>query len=184
MELFKNDSDKDIIISSWPTIGSGNLQYDEARIVSLKEIVVAIRTIRSELNVAPTQKISASISIKNVADESLFDSLKSMMMVLTNLENLNIEINLDKPKQSAVGICKNCVVYVPLGDLVDSKEEMLKLNKRLQDIEGFIAVIETKLSNKAFTDKAPEKIVNHEKSKLDDFIFEREKIIANIEMLK
>jgi valyl-tRNA synthetase len=180
----KNDSDKDIIISSWPTIGSGNLQYDEARIVSLKEIVVAIRTIRSELNVAPTQKISASISIKNVADESLFDSLKSMIMVLTNLENLNIEINLDKPKQSAVGICKNCVVYVPLGDLVDSKEEMLKLNKRLQDIEGFIAVIETKLSNKAFTDKAPEKIVNHEKSKLDDFIFEREKIIANIEMLK
>ena len=180
----KNDSDKDIIISSWPTIGSGNLQYDEARIVSLKEIVVAIRTIRSELNVAPTQKISASISIKNVADESLFDSLKSMIMVLTNLENLNIEINLDKPKQSAVDICKNCVVYVPLGDLVDSKEEMLKLNKRLQDIEGFIAVIETKLSNKAFTDKAPEKIVNHEKSKLDDFIFEREKIIANIEMLK
>ncbi|HIF30050.1 MAG: valine--tRNA ligase [bacterium] len=180
----KNDSDKDIIISSWPTIGSGNLQYDEARIVSLKEIVVAIRTIRSELNVAPTQKISASISIKNVADESLFDSLKSMIMVLTNLENLNIEINLDKPKQSAVGICKNCVVYVPLGDLVDPKEEMLKLNKRLQDIEGFIAVIETKLSNKAFTDKAPEKIVNHEKSKLDDFIFEREKIIANIEMLK
>jgi len=180
----KNDSDKDIIISSWPTISSGNLQYDEARILSLKEIVVAIRTIRSELNVAPTQKISASISIKNVADESLFDSLKSMIMVLTNLENLNIEINLDKPKQSAVGICKNCVVYVPLGDLVDPKEEMLKLNKRLQDIEGFIAVIETKLSNKAFTDKAPEKIVNHEKSKLDDFIFEREKIIANIEMLK
>ena len=32
--------------------------------------------------------------------------------------------------------------------------------------------------------KAPEKIVNHEKSKLDDFIIEREKIIANIEMLK
>ncbi len=79
---------------------------------------------------------------------------------------------------------KIVVVYVPLGDLVDPKEEMLKLNKRLQDIEGFIAVIETKLSNKAFTDKAPEKIVNHEKSKLDDFIFEREKIIANIEMLK
>ena len=180
----KNDSDKDIIISSWPTVGSGNLQYDEARIVSLKEIVVAIRTIRSELNVAPTQKISASIAIKNVADESLVDSLKNMITVLTNLENLNIEINLDKPKQSAVGICKNCVVYVPLGDLVDPQEEMLKLNKRLQDIEGFIAVIETKLSNKAFTDKAPEKIVNHEKSKLDDFIFEREKIIANIEMLK
>jgi valyl-tRNA synthetase len=58
------------------------------------------------------------------------------------------------------------------------------LNKRLKDIEGFIIGIEAKLSNKAFTNKAPANIVNHEKSKLDDFIIEREKIIANIEMLK
>jgi len=180
----KNDSDKDIIISSWPSIGIDNLEYDEDKVISLKEVIVAIRTIRSELNVAPTKKVSASIAIKNIEDESLFHSLQSMIMALTNLEELKIEVNLKKPEQSAVGICKNCVVYVPLGDLVDPKEEILKLNKRLKEIEGFIIGIETKLSNKAFTNKAPANIVNHEKSKLDDFIIEREKIIANIEMLK
>ena len=180
----KNDSDTDIIVSAWPTIGSNRLKYNENKVASLKEVVIAIRTIRSELNVAPTKKISASISVKNAADELLFNSLKSMIMSLTNLESLDIEINLDKPEQSAVGICKNCVTYVPLGDLVDPKEEILKLNKRLKDIDSFIVGIQTKLSNKAFTDKAPEKIVNHEKSKLDDFIIEREKIIANIGMLK
>ena len=180
----KNETDEDIIISSWPTLRTQSLQYDNDKVVSMKEVVVAIRTIRSELNVPPTKKINASIAIKNAEDASLFHSLKSMIMDLTNLEELKIEINLEKPEQSAVGICKNCVVYIPLGDLVDSKEEILKLNKRLKDIEGFINGIKTKLKNKAFTDKAPEKIVNHEKSKLDDFIIEREKIIANIEMLK
>ena len=180
----KNETDEDIIISSWPTLRTQGLQYDNDKVVSMKEVVVAIRTIRSELNVPPTKKINASIAIKNAEDESLFHSLKSMIMDLTNLEELKVEINLEKPEQSAVGICKNCVVYIPLGDLVDSKEEILKLNKRLKDIEGFIDGIKTKLKNKAFTDKAPEKIVNHEKSKLDDFIIEREKIIANIEMLK
>ena len=180
----KNDSDEDIIISSWPTIDIDSLEYDKDKVLSLKEVIVAIRTIRSELNVAPTKKISASIAIKNAEDESLFHSLQSMIMALTNLEELKIEINLEKPEQSAVGICKNCVVYIPLGDLVDPKEEILKLNKRLKDIESFISAIQTKLSNKAFADKAPEKIVNHEKSKLDDFIIEREKIIANIGMLK
>ena len=180
----KNETDEDIIISSWPTLRTQGLQYDNDKVVSMKEAVVAIRTIRSELNVPPTKKINASIAIKNAEDASLFHSLKSMIMDLTNLEELKIEINLEKPEQSAVGICKNCVVYIPLGDLVDSKEEILKLNKRLKDIEGFIDGIKTKLKNKAFTDKAPEKIVNHEKSKLDDFIIEREKIIANIEMLK
>ncbi|MFL2485005.1 MAG: valine--tRNA ligase, partial [Candidatus Neomarinimicrobiota bacterium] len=180
----KNEDDKDIIVSSWPKMGAEGFPYNEERVTSLKEIVVAIRTIRSELNVAPTKKIDALISIKNSSDKSLFDDLKSMIMSLTNLESLNIEMNLDKPDQSAVGICKSCVVYVPLGDLVNPEEEILKLNKRLQEIDGFIKGIETKLNNKAFTDKAPEKIVNYEKSKLDDFIIEREKIIANIEMLK
>ena len=180
----KNETDEDIIISSWPTLRTQGLPYDNDKVVSMKEVVVAIRTIRSELNVPPTKKINASIAIKNAEDASLFHSLKSMIMDLTNLKELKIEINLEKPEQSAVGICKNCVVYIPLGDLVDSKEEILKLNKRLKDIEGFIDGIKTKLKNKAFTDKAPEKIVNHEKSKLDDFIIEREKIIANIEMLK
>ena len=180
----KNEDDKDIIVSSWPKMGAEGFPYNEERVTSLKEIVVAIRTIRSELNVAPTKKIDALISIKDSSDKSLFDDLKSMIMSLTNLESLNIEMNLDKPDQSAVGICKSCVVYVPLGDLVNPEEEILKLNKRLQEIDGFIKGIETKLDNKAFTDKAPEKIVNHEKSKLDDFIIEREKIIANIEMLK
>ena len=180
----KNEDDKDIIVSSWPKIGAECFSYNEERVTSLREIVVAIRTIRSELNVAPTKKIDALISIKNSSDKSLFDDLKSMIMSLTNLESLNIEMNLDKPDQSAVGICKSCVVYVPLGDLVNPEEEILKLNKRLEEIDSFIKGIETKLNNKAFTDKAPEKIVNHEKSKLDDFIIEREKIIANIEMLK
>jgi len=180
----KNEDDKDIIVSSWPKMGAEGFPYNEERVTSLKEIVVAIRTIRSELNVAPTKKIDALISIKNSSDKSLFDDLKSMIMSLTNLESLNIEMNLDKPDQSAVGICKSCVVYVPLGDLVNPEEEILKLDKRLQEIDGFIKEIETKLNNKAFTDKAPEKIVNHEKSKLDDFIIERERIIANIEMLK
>ena len=128
--FLKNDSDKDIIISSWPSIGTDRLEYDEDKVILLKEVIVAIRTIRSELNVAPTKKVSASIAIKNIEDESLFHSLQSMIMALTNLEELKIEINLKKPEQSAVGICKNCVVYVPLGDLVDPKEEILKLNKR------------------------------------------------------
>ena len=180
----KNEDDKDIIVSSWPKMGAEGFPYSQERVASLKEIVVAIRTIRSELNVAPTKKIDALISIKDSSDKLLFNDLKSMIMSLTNLESFNIEMNIDRPEQSAVGICKSCVVYVPLGDLVNPEEEILKLKKRLQEIDGFIKGIETKLDNKAFTDKAPEKIVNHEKSKLDNFIIEREKIIANIEMLK
>ena len=152
----KNEDDKDIIVSSWPKMGAEGFPYNEERVTSLKEIVVAIRTIRSELNVPPTKKIDALISIKDSSDKSLFDDLKTMIMSLTNLESLNIEMNLDKPDQSAVSICKSCVVYVPLGDLVNPEEEILKLNKRLQEIDGFIKGIETKLKNNITDEHAKE----------------------------
>ena len=95
-----------------------------------------------------------------------------------------MDINIDKPKKSAVGICKKCVVYIPLGDLVDTKSEVQRLKKRLSEIEGLISVIQKKLDNKSFIDKAPTEIVNHEKNKLNDFIVERDKIIDNIALLK
>ena len=97
---------------------------------------------------------------------------------------MEIDINIEKPKKSAVGISKKCVVYVPLGDLVDTKSEVERLKKRLSEIEGLITSIENKLDNKSFIDKAPAEIINHEKSKLNDFIVERDKIIDNIALLK
>ena len=51
-------------------------------------------------------------------------------------------------------------------------------------MKDFINAIEKKLKNKSFIGKAPENIVNNEKSKLNDFIVERDKIIDNIAMLK
>ena len=71
-----------------------------------------------------------------------------------------------------------------MGKLVDKNEEILKLNKRLSELDKLISSIEAKLSNKQFIDKAPEKVVDGEKNKLNDFIIEREKILSNIEVLK
>ena len=83
-----------------------------------------------------------------------------------------------------VKFCKKCVIYVPLGDLVDTKSEVQRLEKRLREIEDLIASIKKKLDNKSFVDNAPIEIVNHEKNKLNDFIVERDKIIDNIVLLK
>ena len=75
-------------------------------------------------------------------------------------------------------------LYIPLGDLVDKKEELAKLNKRLSELDSLILSIENKLANDEFISKAPENIVNGEKNKLNDFLIERTKILSNIEVLK
>ena len=180
----KNESDDDIIISAWPKLSKENIVDDSETMSTLKEIVTSVRTIRSELNILPSKKIDVLISVNNATDKKLFEDLKDTITALSKIDNLEIDLNIEKPKKSAVGICKKCVAYVPLGDLVDTDSEIKRLTKRLNEVKDFINAIEKKLKNKSFTDKAPENIVNNEKSKLNDFIVERDKIIDNIAMLK
>ena len=180
----KNESDDDIIISAWPKLSKENIVDDSETMSTLKEIVTSVRTIRSELNILPSKKIDVLISVNNTTDKKLFEDLKNTITALSKIDNLEIDLNIEKPKKSAVGICKKCVAYVPLGDLVDTDSEIKRLTKRLNEVKDFINAIEKKLKNKSFIDKAPENIVNNEKSKLNDFIVERDKIIDNIAMLK
>ena len=180
----KNESDNDIIISAWPKLSKESIVDDSETMSTLKEIVTSVRTIRSELNILPSKKIDALISVNNATDKKLFEDLKDTITALSKIDNLEIDLNIEKPKKSAVGICKKCVAYVPLGDLVDTDSEIKRLTKRLNEVKDFINAIEKKLKNKSFIDKAPENIVNNEKSKLNDFIVERDKIIDNIAMLK
>ena len=180
----KSKSDNDIIISKWPQLNEESIVDDSETMSTLKEIVTSVRTIRSELNILPSKKIDVLISVNNADDKKLFEDLKDTITSLSKIDNLEIDLNIKKPKKSAVGICKKCVAYVPLGDLVDTDSEIKRLTKRLNEVKDFINAIEKKLKNKSFIDKAPENIVNNEKNKLNDFIVERDKIIDNIAMLK
>ena len=180
----KSESDDDIIISAWQKLSEESIVDDSEMMSTLKEIVTSVRTIRSELNILPSKKIDVLISVNNANDKKLFEDLKDTITSLSKIDNLEIDLNIKKPKKSAVGICKKCVAYVPLGDLVNTDSEIKRLTKRLNEVKDFINAIEKKLKNKSFIGKAPENIVNNEKSKLNDFIVERDKIIDNIAMLK
>ena len=181
---FKDNNENDIIISNWPKKSDDDISYDKAQISDFKEIVTAIRTIRSELNVPPSKKIDVVANAKNKSIENKIKSLNDLIKSLSNTENFDLSSKQIKPKNSAVAVCKSVELYIPLGDLVNKDEEIVKLNKRLSELDSLISSIEKKLSNDEFIKKAPENIVDGEKNKLNDFLVERTKILSNIEVLK
>jgi len=181
---FKDNNENDIIISNWPKKSDDDIIYDKAQISDFKEIVTAIRTIRSELNVPPSKKIDVVANAKNKSIENKIKSLIDLIKSLSNTENFDLSSKQIKPKNSAVAVCKSVELYIPLGDLVNKDEEIVKLNKRLSELDSLISSVEKKLSNDEFIKKAPENIVDGEKNKLNDFLVERTKILSNIEVLK
>ena len=58
--------------------------------------------------------------------------------------------------------------FIPLSDNFDKDAELEKLNKDLSYTQGFLKIVESKLSNKKFVDNAPKNLVENEKNKLKD----------------
>jgi valyl-tRNA synthetase len=58
--------------------------------------------------------------------------------------------------------------FIPFGETLDVEEEKRKLQEEMQYLEGFLNKVEKKLSNQAFVENAPEKVVEIERKKQND----------------
>ena len=74
-------------------------------------------------------------------------------------------------------------LYIPMGELVDIEKEKARLNAELERVTGEIARADSKLNNQGFISKAPKKLVEGERAKLNKFIEMREKILKQLQSL-
>ena len=181
---FRNDTDKDLIVSPWLK-GDRSIQNSESddSVDLLKQLVTAIRTIRSSMNVPQDKK--ANILIRGVGDyKSKIESFEDIMMALGRIDSLTLADELEKPPQSATAVVKKMELFVPLKGLIDLDQEIERLSKRINELSGHLKNTEKKLANKNFVDRAPENVVKHENQKLKDMTTEFKLVKANLDMLQ
>jgi len=58
--------------------------------------------------------------------------------------------------------------FIPLGELLDTREERSKINGELEYYHNFLATVEKKLNNPNFVLRAPEQVVAIEQKKRSD----------------
>ena len=58
-------------------------------------------------------------------------------------------------------------ISIPLAELVDVEQELSRIAKEKAKAEGHLKGIEAKLSNEAFTSKAPEHIVQNQRDQAE-----------------
>ena len=181
---FKEDIDKDLIVSSW--IAGDSSQKDQDAIEAftiLKEIVTSVRMIRSGMNVPHSKQ--ADLIIRNVNGEKLkIESFDRIIKALANISTITIGKDLEKPEQSATAIVKKMELFVPLKGLINLEQEINRLSKRSNDLKTYMLGVENKLANESFINKAPKNVVDNEKKKLNEMNEEFELIKTNLDMLK
>ena len=137
----------------------------------VKEIITALRSIRSRMNIPKSKKSILIIKCKN-NQNSFIDLHKALIKKLSTVTEIQSGSNQKRPPQSCSAIVQGMELYLPLGGLVDLKQEVARMEKRVTEIERLIIIINKKLSNKNFLERAPKHVISHEKSNLNKLTVE------------
>ncbi|MCL4458235.1 MAG: valine--tRNA ligase [Nitrospirae bacterium] len=145
--------------------------------------VTGIRSIRGELNIAPSLEIKADIKTSAKDVEDILKGNLTAIMKLTRCRDINIGSDIKRLKGSAVSVKDKMEIYIPIEGLLDVKSEIDRLQKEKSKIDDGMAMLNKKLSNEDFLKNAPKAIVEKERAKFDDLNRRKEKIEENIKIL-
>jgi valyl-tRNA synthetase len=140
----------------------------EAELDWVKNIIVSIRTIRSEMNIAPSKALPVLLSKGSEQDQKRVHHFQPLIQTLAKLQSLRW-LTEDKARpQASTALVGSLEILIPLVGVIDIKEESVRLNKEIAKLIKEIARAEMKLQNPAFVDKAPAEIVAKERVKLTE----------------
>jgi len=171
-----------VMLSDWPIYDPELINpAAEKDIERVKEAVRAIRAVRTEKQVPPSQKISAIIQPADDVSATLFANSKAFLGFLAGASSVEIIPASDTSPSGAVSIVvSGATIYLPMDSLVDSAKEKARLTKEKDRLQKEIARVDGKLSNQGFMAKAPESLVAAEREKRENFVEMLAKVEAEL----
>ena len=155
-----------IMLAPWPGRQKDRVDAEsEAEIEWLKEIIVGIRTIRSESNIPPATELPVFIVNATELDRERFSRSEAYLGRLAKVSGITVLSGEEPPPASLMALCGDLEIRVPMAGVIDIEAELKRLDKEIERQEKEVAKLDGKLSNKAFTERAPTDIVEAEKHK-------------------
>ncbi len=170
-EIFQKlyHTEESIMISKWPEYKEEwNFEKEENEIEQLKEVIVAIRNLRTTQNIHPSKKSSLIFITKELAQ--MVEESKAMIEKLGFANNIEVKQEKENIPENATSIhTSQMEVILPLGDLIDKEAEKVRLEEEIKRLEAEVQRAEKMLSNQGFISKAPAAKVEEEKQKLSKY---------------
>ncbi|MGH1484798.1 MAG: valine--tRNA ligase [Cellvibrionaceae bacterium] len=132
----------------------------------LKHIIIGVRTIRGEMNIAPSAKLPLYFANGNNEDERRLTVNKQFLIKLANLEETHWLAAGDEAPMSATALVGEMEILVPMAGFIDKEAEVARLDKEIEKLQKETGRLNGKLNNANFVDKAPAAVVDKEKEKL------------------
>ncbi|HSV36456.1 MAG TPA: valine--tRNA ligase [Ramlibacter sp.] len=157
-----------ISVAPYPATNAAAINTEaEAYVARLKSVVVACRTLRGEMNVAPSTRLPAYV----LGDASFMRQAAPVLQALAKLS----EVKVFEDEASWAAASKAAPVAVAgearmcLYMEIDVAAEKTRIGKEVARLQGELAKAQGKLSNEAFVAKAPPAVIDQERKRIADF---------------
>jgi valyl-tRNA synthetase len=154
----------------------------EAEIGWVVDLVTAIRSVRSEMNIPPATLIPLVLSGASTETQGRAQRWNDTVKRLARLADISFA---DRPPEGAVQLLvRGEVVALPLKGVIDLSAEKTRLEKEIVKADADIKRVDAKLGNEKFVANAPEEIVEEEKEKREAAVARKAKLQEALERLK
>lgn len=150
----------------------------------LKQVVVAVRNIRAEMNIAPGKELPLYLKNADDAARARMQQCEALLLKLAKLEAIHYLQDDEEAPVSATQLVQEMEVLVPIGDLIDKDVEIARLTKELGKLASEQQRLQNKLSNAKFVDRAPPDVVEKEREKLAAYRDALTKLENQLEIIK
>jgi valyl-tRNA synthetase len=174
-----------LVIAPYPTADAACIDVTaESQMQLLMDVVSAIRTIRGEVRLAPSQRVDVRMRVEDATQQALLQQHAAYLATLATLETLQIDAAMQRPEGAATTVVAGMDIYVPLAGLIDFAQEKQRLEKDLQKLHQELQQAEKKLGNPQFLARAPADIVAKERTAQAERHDKRQRLQVAMERLE
>ena len=157
--LYPRKNGESIVYAEYPKAEKFDLKLIE-HFEDIKKAISSLRALRKDYNLKTNQPLNIKVRAIDGNYDNYFEPVIKKLAIVENIELVE-----QKPSGAKTFIVKTTEYSIELGDLIDLKEELKKLEEQLEHQKRFLSSVEKKLNNPNFVNKAPENVVQREREK-------------------
>ena len=172
-----------LLSQPWPDAAS--LNVDPAAAAEMDwviRLVSMVRAVRSEMNVPAAARMPLMIRGANQETTRRVVAHQDLILRLARLET--IDLGGEATRGALQMVLDEATLVLPLGGVIDLAAEHARLEKEIQKADAEIDKIDKRLADEKFVARAPEEVVEENRTRRADFVATKDKLAAALERVK
>lgn len=148
-----------ILSQAYPTVTAHDHDPEaEAALAWIKAVVGSVRTLRSEMNLAPGRQIPLRLAKGTTLDRERFTQFAEILKPVARLSTFDYIDPIDT-EACTISLVGDLELRIPMAGLIDTTLEIPRLQKEIAQLDHEIARATQQLANTDFVQKAPSTVV-------------------------